>query len=86
MASNSKTLNPKPCLDCKFFVFISVMSEFFCLTLTLKTGVVGACVGGLVGDRLLPPIWGPMKHLSERIPREALSKARIFRDIYNEEE
>ncbi|KAH8970567.1 hypothetical protein BDL97_02G094700 [Sphagnum fallax] len=36
-------------------------------------------------SRLLPPIWGPMKHLSERIPREALSKARIFRDSYNEE-
>ncbi|CAK9215775.1 unnamed protein product [Sphagnum troendelagicum] len=36
-------------------------------------------------SRLLPPIWGPMKHLSERIPREASSKARIFRDSYNEE-
>lgn len=42
-------------------------------------------MGGWVGDRVLPPIWGPIKHFSERIPREALSKARIFRDIYNEE-
>jgi hypothetical protein len=33
----------------------------------------------------VPPLWGPMKYLSERIPREALVKARVFRENYRKE-
>jgi hypothetical protein len=33
----------------------------------------------------VPPVWGPMKYLGERIPREALGRARIFRDNYSNE-
>jgi hypothetical protein len=33
----------------------------------------------------VPPLWGPMKYLSERIPREALTKARLFRENYRKE-
>ncbi|XP_077247176.1 uncharacterized protein LOC143886892 [Tasmannia lanceolata] len=32
-----------------------------------------------------PPLWGTMKYLSEKIPRDALSKVRINRDLYNHE-
>ncbi|KAG0616021.1 hypothetical protein M758_5G084300 [Ceratodon purpureus] len=33
----------------------------------------------------LPPVWGHMKYLLEKIPRETLSKARIFRENYRAE-
>ncbi|XP_024368621.1 uncharacterized protein [Physcomitrium patens] len=33
----------------------------------------------------VPPVWGPMKYLAERIPRETMSKGRIFKDNYSKE-
>ncbi|KAG0569957.1 hypothetical protein KC19_6G128300 [Ceratodon purpureus] len=33
----------------------------------------------------VPSLWGPMKFLTERIPREVVSKNRIFRDNYTKE-
>ncbi|KAG0587015.1 hypothetical protein KC19_2G134600 [Ceratodon purpureus] len=33
----------------------------------------------------IPPLWGPMKYLAQRIPRETLSKGRIYRDNYSKE-
>jgi hypothetical protein len=33
----------------------------------------------------VPPLWGPMKYLAQRIPRETLSKGRIFKDNYSRE-
>ncbi|KAL0913684.1 hypothetical protein M5K25_017162 [Dendrobium thyrsiflorum] len=32
-----------------------------------------------------PPIWGSMKYLSEKIPKDVSSKVRINRDLYNQE-
>lgn len=32
-----------------------------------------------------PPPWGSMKYLSEKIPKDASSKVRINRDLYNQE-
>uniref|UniRef100_A0A0D6QU61 BRO1 domain-containing protein n=1 Tax=Araucaria cunninghamii TaxID=56994 RepID=A0A0D6QU61_ARACU len=33
----------------------------------------------------VPPLWGAMKYLSEKIPKDASSKARINRDVYSRE-
>jgi hypothetical protein len=33
----------------------------------------------------VPPLWGPMKYLIQRVPRETVSKGRIFRDNYSKE-
>ncbi|KAH9289825.1 hypothetical protein KI387_033942 [Taxus chinensis] len=33
----------------------------------------------------VPPLWGAMKYLSEKIPKDASSKARINRDTYSRE-
>jgi hypothetical protein len=33
----------------------------------------------------VPPLWGPMKYLAQRVPRETLNKARVFRDNYSKE-
>ncbi|WJX66876.1 hypothetical protein P8452_51383 [Trifolium repens] len=32
-----------------------------------------------------PPLWGTMKHLSEKIPKDTSSKVRINRDLYTHE-
>lgn len=32
-----------------------------------------------------PPLWGSMKYLSEKIPKDASSKVRINKDLYNHE-
>lgn len=32
-----------------------------------------------------PPLWGSMKYLSEKIPKDTSSKARINRDLYSQE-
>lgn len=32
-----------------------------------------------------PPVWGSMKYLSEKIPKDVSSKVRINRDLYNQE-
>ncbi|CAN6573698.1 unnamed protein product [Malus baccata var. baccata] len=32
-----------------------------------------------------PPLWGTMKYLSEKIPKDASSKVRIKRDLYSHE-
>ncbi|XP_020593671.1 uncharacterized protein LOC110033869 [Phalaenopsis equestris] len=32
-----------------------------------------------------PPLWGSMKYLSEKIPKDVSSKVRINRDLYNQE-
>ncbi|OIW03562.1 hypothetical protein TanjilG_30982 [Lupinus angustifolius] len=32
-----------------------------------------------------PPLWGTMKYLSEKIPKDTLSKVRINRDLYSHE-
>lgn len=32
-----------------------------------------------------PPLWGTLKHLSEKIPKDTSSKVRINRDLYNHE-
>ncbi|RRT60571.1 hypothetical protein B296_00041466 [Ensete ventricosum] len=32
-----------------------------------------------------PPLWGSMKYLSEKIPKDASSKIRINQDLYSEE-
>uniref|UniRef100_A0A2P2M3Q9 Uncharacterized protein LOC105140805 isoform X5 n=1 Tax=Rhizophora mucronata TaxID=61149 RepID=A0A2P2M3Q9_RHIMU len=32
-----------------------------------------------------PPLWGTMKYLSEKIPKDTSSKVRINRDLYSQE-
>lgn len=43
------------------------------------------CVASLAFPCRNPPLWGTMKYLSEKIPKDTSSKVRINRDLYSHE-